>query len=158
MDALGEAEEAVLRMGRIGQVLGLVGWRALRIGGAVLAAVGVVGVVPAATGAASARVLNWTKQHPATSPPGVEGGTMAYDAATGTVALFGGGDKTALLRDTWTWNGTTWTKHAPAASPRAREGAMMAGDAATGTVLLFGGYDGGAGTGLGLLHDTWTWG
>ena len=32
----------------------------------------------------------WTQQHPATSPPARDEASMAYDAATGTVVLFGG--------------------------------------------------------------------
>ena len=65
---------------------------------------------------------------------------MAYDAATGTVVLFGGdGSAPARLGGTWTWDGTTWTKQHPATSPPARSGASMAYDAATGTVVLFGG-------------------
>ena len=66
---------------------------------------------------------------------------MAYDAATGTVVLFGGySTGTALLGDTWTWDGTTWTKQAPATSPPARDGASMAYDAATSDIVLFGGF------------------
>ena len=67
---------------------------------------------------------------------------MAYDAATGTVVLFGGMAAAAALGDTWTWDGTTWTKQAPAASPPARYAASMAYDAATGNVVLFGGVNG----------------
>jgi hypothetical protein len=97
----------------------------------------------------------WTKQAPATSPPAREGAAMAYDAATGTIVLFGGANGsqgTHFLRDTWTWNGSTWTKQAPATSPSARAGAQVAYDAATGTIVLFGGVDS-----HGFLSDTWTW-
>jgi hypothetical protein len=55
---------------------------------------------------------------------------MAYDAATGTVVLFGGGGNHDL-GDTWTWDGTTWTQQAPATHPAARLSASMAYDAAT---------------------------
>jgi hypothetical protein len=41
----------------------------------------------------------WTKQSPATSPPGHGGGSMAYDAASGNAVLFGGDSP----GDTWTW-------------------------------------------------------
>ena len=46
---------------------------------------------------------------------------MAYDAAAGTVVLFGGAN--FHLFDTWTWNGTTWTEQhpAPARPPGARQ-------------------------------------
>ena len=43
----------------------------------------------------------WTKQHPTTHPPGPEFAAMAYDAANGTVVLFGG--FTSRPADTWTW-------------------------------------------------------
>jgi hypothetical protein len=96
----------------------------------------------------------WTQQHPATSPPARYGATMAYDAATGDVVLFGGNGN-ANLDDTWTWNGTTWTQQHPATSPPTRLVASMAYDAATGDVVLFGGDS--PTTETGRLDDTWTW-
>jgi hypothetical protein len=97
----------------------------------------------------------WTKQAPAAHPSARYGASMAYDAATGTIVLFGGvhGDVQAL-GDTWTWDGTTWTKQAPAASPPARYDASMAYDAATRTIVLFGG-DGSHARLRGTT--TWTW-
>jgi hypothetical protein len=44
----------------------------------------------------------WTKQHPATSPQGRAAAAMAYDAATGTAVLFGGGNG-GSFGDTWIW-------------------------------------------------------
>jgi len=41
----------------------------------------------------------WTKQASAAHPSAREGAAMAYDAATRTVVLFGGG----FNADTWTW-------------------------------------------------------
>jgi hypothetical protein len=105
---------------------------------------------PAAVQASSAPSPNWTRQDPAASPPGRDQAAMAYDAATGTVVLFGGccnkldGD----LNGTWTWDGTTWAKQHPATSPPGRFGAAMAYDAATSTAVLFGGKG---------TADTWTW-
>src|SRR5262249_58326600 len=90
----------------------------------------------------------WTKQPPATRPPAQSNAAMAYDAATGTVVLFGGHG------GTWTWNGTTRTKQHPAASPPARSFASMAYDAATGTVVLCGGR---GDSSFGAVNDTWTW-
>jgi hypothetical protein len=55
-----------------------------------LAALGVPGV-PHTTALASSPVLNWVKQSPATSPHARYEASMAYDAATGTAVLFGGG-------------------------------------------------------------------
>ena len=40
---------------------------------------------------------------PATSPPAMSGMSMASDAPTGTVVLFGGQLGKSLLDDTWTW-------------------------------------------------------
>jgi hypothetical protein len=78
---------------------------------------------------------------------------MAYDAATGTMVLFGGvGPKGSTLGGTWTWDGTTWTQQHPATSPPALNSAAMAYDAATGTVVLFGGNDARS-----QVSDTWTW-
>jgi hypothetical protein len=52
---------------------------------------------------------------------------MAYDAATGTVVLFGGYTYNGHpLGDTWIWDGTTWTLQTPAVHPTARSGAPMA--------------------------------
>jgi hypothetical protein len=78
---------------------------------------------------------------------------MAYDAATGTVVLFGGFRTVRLWADTWTWDGSTWTQQHPVPSPSARTAASMAYDAATSTVVLFGG-----GGKRHLLNTTWTWG
>jgi len=120
------------------------------------AALAAWGIVPTAAQASPASAVTWTRQALAVHPPARTGSAMAYDAATGTVVLFGG-DGTSLgsfLADTWTWNGTTWMKRHPAASPPAREDAAMAYDAATGTVVLFGGIGNGSDN---LLRDTWTW-
>ena len=34
---------------------------------------------------------------------------MAYDAADGTLVLFGGEGRSGSLGDTWTWDGSAWT-------------------------------------------------
>ena len=76
---------------------------------------------------------------------------MAYDTATGTGVLFGGlSSRGRLLRDTWTWDGTTWTKQAPTANPPRQTGVAMASDAATGTVVMwvYGASE----------NQTWAWG
>ena len=118
---------------------------------AVLAACGVAGAVPSAALASSSSVPDWTKQAPATKPPGRSPAAMAYDGATGSVVLFGGAASGCCLGDTWTWDGTTWTEQHPATSPTARTLAAMAYDAATGTVVLFGGNRNDD------LGDTWIW-
>jgi hypothetical protein len=83
---------------------------------------------------------------------------MAYDAATGTTLMFGGGD-VVVLGDTWSWNGSAWTQLFPPTSPPARDESAMTYDAATGTIILFGGCTAG-GNSCGdsnLLGDTWSW-
>jgi hypothetical protein len=103
----------------------------------------------------------WTQQHPAASPPGVAAASMAYDAASSTVVLFGGdGSRFRNLAGTWTWDGTTWTRQHPVAHPPGRAGASMAYDAATSTVVLFGGSGKKTVPDDPLsrfLGDTWTW-
>jgi hypothetical protein len=133
---------------------GMVGLFAAAV--AVLAALGVPGVSQSAAVASSASVMTWAKQAPATHPSARCCASMAYDAATGTVVLFGGSGYPVTPRtygDTWTWDGTTWTLQHPAASPPPEYDAAMAYDPATGTVVLFGGDN---------LHrrlgDTWLWG
>ena len=79
---------------------------------------------------------------------------MAYDAATGTVVLFGGNSRRRALADTWTWDGSTWTQQHPAVHPATRIQAAAAYDAATSSVVLFGGQGTSSGR---LLGDTWTW-
>jgi Galactose oxidase, central domain len=81
---------------------------------------------------------------------------MAFDAATGTVVLFGGyangGSK--VLGDTWVWGGREkrWVERLPATSP-SRRATTLAYDDATREVIIFGGQQEGGG----LLADTWTW-
>jgi hypothetical protein len=45
----------------------------------------------------------WTRQHPATSPPRLFAESMAGDAATGGVVMFGGQARIRELSGTWTW-------------------------------------------------------
>jgi hypothetical protein len=98
----------------------------------------------------------WSQLSPATSPPARQGPGMAYDAATGTVVLFGGVDTSGTnLNDTWTWDGVTWTQQFPPVSPPGRQFDTqgMTYDAATRTVMFFGGLL----SNQDVLGDTWTW-
>jgi hypothetical protein len=98
----------------------------------------------------------WTQQFPPVSPPvrRLDYPSMAYDAATQTVLMFGGTNASDALDDTWTWNGVTktWTQQFPATSPSPRQ-APLAYDAVTKTVVLFGGNNE---TGS-IFADTWIW-
>jgi hypothetical protein len=132
----------------------MVSLRAVRRGGlGLFAGAAVVLLAQPAVLASSAPAPTWTKQAPTASPSARWGAPMAYDAATGTIVLFGGKNNSpGFLSDTWTWDGSTWTKQAPAAHPPGRFEAAMAYDAATGTIVLFGGL-----SGSGYHGDTWTW-
>ena len=80
---------------------------------------------------------------------------MAYDAATGTVVLFGGGPATkGALGDAWTWKADLDQAGARQPARPAGTEAAMAYDAATSTIVLFGGV----GHRNAILGDTWTWG
>jgi Galactose oxidase, central domain len=126
----------------------------LAVAAGLLAAVGVPGVAQSAAVTGSSSGLTWTKQHPAAHPSARSGAAVAYDAATGTVVLFGGAGSQGVLGDTWVWDGSTWAKQHPAASPPARSDTAMAYDAATGTVVLFGGFK----PASPALGSTWIWG
>ncbi|HZQ49278.1 MAG TPA: hypothetical protein VFB69_03120 [Candidatus Dormibacteraeota bacterium] len=65
--------------------------------------------------------------------------SSAYDAANGTIVMFGGVDRDGVLDETWTWDGDTWRRRHPAHSPPARESGLMAFDASDDRVILFGG-------------------
>ena len=110
--------------------------------------------VQAATNAAS----GWSQWYATQGgTPGLRSGAaMAYDAATGTVVLFGGccnpftnGES---FGDTWTWDGNTWMQQQPTTDPPARFSPALAYDAALEKVILFGG----ASNAL-PLDETWAW-
>jgi hypothetical protein len=64
---------------------------------------------------------------------------MAYDAADGTVILFGGQGRSGSLDDTWVWSGSAWAEAHPATSPPALAGAQMTYDPVSHDILLVGG-------------------
>lgn len=75
---------------------------------------------------------------PAGQPAARSGAAMAYDAANGTVVLFGGQTTSRALNDTWTWDGSGWAQAHPATSPPPMESAQMTYDPVTHDVLLVG--------------------
>lgn len=97
--------------------------------------------------------FTWRDVTPASGGPRDRSGhAMAFDAARGVTVLFGGRRRTALLGDTWTFDGTTWRQVA-ATGPAPRELHAMAFDAATQRVVLFGGSDGSSARNA----ETWEW-
>ncbi len=144
-----------MRIAGRGRVYGPGGRRWLPVVVAVLAACGVAGAVPSAALAGSPPGPDWTKQAPATYPSARDDTSMAYDAATGNMVLFGGlRQSPTRANSTYVWNGTTWTQQHPATTPRPRlHDTAMTYDAATGNIVLFGGCCGR----LGGLGNTWTW-
>ncbi len=108
-----------------------------------------VAAVMAQAGTIEAQTVNWVEMG---SPSARSSMGMAYDWATKSTVLFGGGGTGVIYGDTWIWRGG-WSHLSPATSPSARAGAGMAYDGAAGNIVLFGGDDS---TGTDL-NDTWTW-
>src|SRR2546423_5282074 len=97
---------------------------------------------------------NWNQAHPATSPTGRSGTSMAYDPSGKKIVLFGGFNQNGgFLADTWVWDGSTWAQQQPNSSPAPRQGATLGASPYGGHLLLFGGIDA-AGQ---PFHDTWLW-
>jgi hypothetical protein len=103
---------------------------------------------------------NWTHLQPATSPTPRLWHGMAFDAAHGTIVLFGGCPNTtctpAYLGDTWVWNGTTWTVQTgllQSPGPRLSPAMAYSGTTFNSGVVLFGGSNS-PNTALG---DMWIW-
>ena len=93
----------------------------------------------------------WIELSPADRPGGSIAASMAYDAATHTVVLFGGTG--ASQNETWSWNGTNWTELFPTTTPPGRHSAVMDYDPSTKQIVMFGGLS----DDFAELGDTWTW-
>ena len=107
---------------------------------------------------AFASVPTWTEMNPNAAPSPRAVATEGWDAATGQLILFGGGQcipnsSCNVYADTWMWSGTTWTKLNPTRSPPARTEAAMAFDPQSKQLVLFGGYSASEKN----LSDTWDW-
>src|SRR5581483_5900773 len=72
-------------------------------------------------------------------------------AAAAAPVLFGGGSGSAVLGDTWAWNGYNWTALGSSGAPSAREWLSLAPDP-SGGLMMFGGQGS-----TGTQSDTWTW-
>lgn len=93
----------------------------------------------------------WKLIPTATSPSARRGASGAYDATRRHIVVFGGNDGSAVVADTWIYDGT-WTQVA-SAGPTAREGHLMAYDHSRDRVVMFGGTDANGNE----LNDTWEW-
>lgn len=98
---------------------------------------------------------SWTNMAPASAPSRRSFHSMAYDARSGRIVLFGGflpdGN---LSSETWTYDlsANTWRRMAPATGPSARMGHSMVYDPGTAQVVLFGGM-----TRAGRSAETWAY-
>ncbi len=83
-------------------------------------------------------------------PFSTDGYSVADDAATNQVLVFGG---TLSLTQTWVWSAGHWELRHPRTSPSGREQAAIAYDPQLHMVLLFGGIR----PPQTALSDTWGW-
>ena len=99
----------------------------------------------------------WTNVTPsgaAASPPAGFWSSMAYDATTGSVLLFGGINHTSQYgNDTWSFRAGAWTQLFPSSLPPGRHAQEMVYDAASSQMVMFGGVGP-----VVDLNDTWTYG
>lgn len=89
---------------------------------------------------------------PASSPTGLEGASMAYDAKKGYVVLFGGYGQSGPLNTTWMFKDGKWKELYPKSHPSARAFASMVYDAKDGYIVLFGGL---TTSDTAATNDTW---
>jgi hypothetical protein len=93
----------------------------------------------------------WT-QKADIGPSSRVGHAMTYDSARSRTILFGGDPlASALLNDTWEWDGELWTQTADI-GPGPRRDHALCFDNVRNTALLFGGLSGST-----RLGDTWSW-
>jgi hypothetical protein len=95
----------------------------------------------------------WTQLQPAVSPSTREYASLAFDAQSGQMVLFGGFGAVPT-NDTWLWDPTTptWTPAAPPVSPPPSTGpAGITYDATTQVVVMVGSF------GANQTASTWTW-
>lgn len=73
----------------------------------------------------------------ATAPSARTGAAMAFDSTSGVTVMYGGFSGSAVLADTWTWDGSSW-RPASGSGPGTLGVARMVDDPADGGVLLIG--------------------
>ena len=97
----------------------------------------------------------WTNMNPAVSPPAGGAGSLAYDAESDRVILYGNVNVFSMPAETWAYdfNSNTWTRM-KAIGPLSHLGLRMAYDAESDRVILFGGYNINRDE---LYQDTWAY-
>src|SRR5262249_54761851 len=94
---------------------------------ALISAGGAVAVVAVAVPVSAGAARSPAPPLPVLQGPSARyGASMDYDAATGSIVLFGGVKPGGVLGDTWAFNGSAWTRLSPPASPPALGFGMMA--------------------------------
>lgn len=96
----------------------------------------------------------WYLLHPATSPPPLAYGAMAYDPALAAVVEFGGcsgGCSASPSSTTWEFAGGNWTAASPSTVPPGRWDQALAYAPSLTGLVMFGGLQGTT-----VLDDTWT--
>jgi hypothetical protein len=102
---------------------------------------------------------NWTDHAAqASGPPPLDSPSVAFDAATASVVMFGG-HHNAPTDVTWLWNGVSWAAANPSTKPTARRGAAATYDPKRGLVLIFGGIVQQNGDFMqgAVANDLWAW-
>lgn len=94
----------------------------------------------------------WVDQSPATTPPARALSAAVYDPVRKRTVIFGGDGTSALLNDTWEWDGFDWIQNATSTLPSARKAHALVYDTVRSQVVMFGGIDIG-----GDLNDTWVY-
>jgi len=107
-----------------------------------------------ATSSLLAQNLTWLQVN-TSGPPNRCCHAMAHDIKRQRTVLFGGWNGSAVMGDTWEWDGRNWTQRKPKTIPTARCCQAMAYDSGRGRTIMFGGASG-AGAAIDLA-DTWEW-
>ncbi len=66
---------------------------------------------------------NWSRLHPAESPPALFGATMVYCTATQEIMMYGGAGNLPIA-SMWDWNGHTWARYWTWKEPHSATGAV----------------------------------